>query len=246
MSAPQPPSSKDGPRVNHDITAFEVLVIDDEGTQRGIMKKIDAIRLAEEEGYDLVEVAPMAKPPVCRLMDFGKFKYEQQKKAAEARKKQKVIEIKELKMRPTIDDHDYDVKMRAIKRFFEDGEKVKVTLRFRGREMAHQELGYQLLQKVKGDLVEIHAALPRPRDAASASGHGFAQPHPHRARSDREGRTGPEARRTSDDDGDGAEVKQLGDTHALRFRGARREVGMADHGKIELRNSRPDTRVCRA
>lgn len=155
MSAPQPPSSKDGPRVNHDITAFEVLVIDDEGTQRGIMKKVDAIRLAEEEGYDLVEVAPMAKPPVCRLMDFGKFKYEQQKKAAEARKKQKVIEIKELKMRPTIDDHDYETKMKAAKRFFEEGDKVKFTLRFRGREMQHQHLGMDLLNRIRTELDPI-------------------------------------------------------------------------------------------
>ena len=108
----------------------------------------------------MVEVSPEAKPPVVKLMDYGKFKYEQQKKAAEARKKQKVIEIKEIKMRPTIDDHDYDVKMRAMKRFFDDGDKVKVTLRFRGREMAHQDLGFRLLERVKtetGTIAKVEA-----------------------------------------------------------------------------------------
>lgn len=141
--------------MNHEITAFEVLVIDDDGEKRGIMKKIEAIRLAEEEGFDLVEVAPQSRPPVCRLMDFGKFKYEQQKKAAEARKKQKVIEIKELKMRPAIDDHDYEVKLKAAKRFFEEGDKVKFTLRFRGREMQHQYLGMELLDRIKKELDPI-------------------------------------------------------------------------------------------
>lgn len=133
------------------ITAHELLVIDDAGEKRGVMSKYDALRLAEVEGLDLVEVAPMAKPPVVKLMDFGKYKYQEQKKAAEARKHQKIIEIKEIKLRPMIDDHDYEVKMRSIKRFFEEGDKVKVTLRFRGREMAHMELGMQLLQKVKLD-----------------------------------------------------------------------------------------------
>jgi len=115
----------------------------------------EAIRFAEERGFDLVEVAPTAKPPVCRLMDFGKFKYEQQKKAAEARKKQKVIELKELKMRPTIDDHDYDTKLKQAKRFFEEGDKVKFTLRFRGREMQHTHLGYKLLDRIKKELDAI-------------------------------------------------------------------------------------------
>ncbi len=114
--------------------------------------------LAEEKGLDLVEVSPDAKPPVVKLMDYGKYKYEQQKKAAEARKRQKVIEIKEIKMRPTIDDHDYDVKMRAMKRFFDEGDKVKVTLRFRGREMAHQNLGMELLNRVQKD-TEVFAKL---------------------------------------------------------------------------------------
>ena len=119
--------------------------------------------LAEEKGFDLVEVSPEAKPPVVKLMDYGKYKYEQQKKAAEARKKQKVIEIKEIKMRPTIDDHDYDVKMKAMKRFFDDGDKVKVTLRFRGREMAHQELGFQLLNRVKSDTGPVAKVESEPR-----------------------------------------------------------------------------------
>jgi translation initiation factor IF-3 len=105
--------------------------------------------MAEEKGFDLVEVSPGAKPPVVKMMDYGKYKYEQQKKAAEARKRQKVIEIKEIKMRPTIDDHDYDTKMRSMKRFFEEGDKVKVTLRFRGREMAHQHIGMELLTRIQ-------------------------------------------------------------------------------------------------
>ena len=109
----------------------------------------EALAMAEEKGFDLVEVSPGAKPPVVKMMDYGKYKYEQQKKAAEARKRQKVIEIKEIKMRPTIDDHDYDVKMRSMKRFFDDGDKVKVTLRFRGREMAHQNIGMDLLTRIQ-------------------------------------------------------------------------------------------------
>jgi translation initiation factor IF-3 len=119
--------------------------------------------MAEEEGFDLVEVSPGTKPPVVKMMDYGKYKYEQQKKAAEARKKQKVIEIKEIKMRPTIDDHDYDVKMRAIKRFFEDGDKVKVTLRFRGREMAHQHIAVQLLDRIQKELDPIAKIESYPR-----------------------------------------------------------------------------------
>ena len=111
--------------------------------------------MAQEAGLDLVEIAPNSVPPVCKILDFGKYKYQAQKKAAEARKKQKVIEIKEIKMRPTIDDHDYDVKMRSMKRFFEEGDKVKVTLRFRGREMAHQHLGMELLGRIQRDVEPI-------------------------------------------------------------------------------------------
>src|ERR687896_1713487 len=108
--------------------------------------------MAVEAGLDLVEIAPNSVPPVCKILDYGKYKYQAQKKAAEARKKQKIVEVKEIKLRPMIDDHDYDVKMRAMKRFFEEGDKVKITLRFRGREMAHQELGSQLLARIKDDV----------------------------------------------------------------------------------------------
>ena len=109
----------------------------------------EALAMAEEKGFDLVEVSPGAKPPVVKMMDYGKYKYEQQKKAAEARKRQKIIEIKEIKMRPTIDDHDYDTKMKAMRRFFDEGDKVKVTLRFRGRVMAHQHIGMELLTRIQ-------------------------------------------------------------------------------------------------
>ncbi len=119
--------------------------------------------MAQEAGLDLVEIAPNSVPPVCKILDFGKYKYQAQKKAAEARKKQKVVEIKEIKLRPMIDDHDYEVKMRSIERFFEEGDKVKVTLRFRGREMAHQELGYKLLDRVKGDTAKIAKIEQEPR-----------------------------------------------------------------------------------
>jgi len=122
-----------------------------------------AIALAEESGLDLVEVSPQAQPPVCKLMDFGKYKYQEQKKAAEARKKQKIIEVKEIKMRPNIDTHDYEVKMRSILRFFEEGDKVKITLRFRGREMAHQELGMQLLEKVQKEVDGVAKVELAPR-----------------------------------------------------------------------------------
>jgi translation initiation factor IF-3 len=133
-------------------------LIGDDGHKYGQVGMDEAMALSEEKGLDLVEVSPDAKPPVVKLMDYGKYKYEQQKKAAEARKRQKVIEIKEIKMRPTIDDHDYDVKMKAMKRFFDEGDKVKVTLRFRGREMAHQNLGMELLNRVQRD-TEVFAKL---------------------------------------------------------------------------------------
>jgi translation initiation factor IF-3 len=132
-----------------------ILLIGDDGHKFGEIGIDEARAIAEEQGFDVVEVSPEAKPPVCKLMDYGKFKYEQQKKAAEARKKQKVIEIKEIKMRPTIDDHDYDVKMKAMKRFFDEGDKVKVTLRFRGREMAHQNIGMDLLSRIQKELEPI-------------------------------------------------------------------------------------------
>jgi len=147
---PTPPSS-DGPRINEEITAPRVLLIDDSGEKRGVMATDEAIQLAQSAGLDLVEVSPTTQPPVCKILDFGKFKYQQQKKKAEAKKKQKVVEIKEIKMRPNIDDHDYEVKAKAMRRFFDEGDKVKVTLRFRGREMAHQERGMELLQRVQAD-----------------------------------------------------------------------------------------------
>ena len=140
-----------------------VQLVDDEGTNRGILTIDDAIKLAEDAGLDLVEVAPNADPPVCKILDYGRFKFQTQKKAAEARKKQKTFEVKEIKMRPNIDTHDYDVKMKAIKKFFDEGDKVKVTLRFRGREMAHQNLGMELLNKVKVDTSDIAKVEAEPK-----------------------------------------------------------------------------------
>jgi translation initiation factor IF-3 len=152
-AAPAP--AKDGPRINEEIFSRTILLIGDDGHKFGEIGIDEGRAIAEERGFDLVEVSPDAKPPVVKLMDYGKFKYEQQKKAAEARKKQKVIEIKEIKMRPTIDDHDYETKMKAMRRFFEEGDKVKVTLRFRGREMAHQHLGMELLGRIQKDVEPI-------------------------------------------------------------------------------------------
>ena len=151
MRAP-PTVQKDGPRVNDEIRSREVQLIDQDGTNHGVKEFREAFAMAQEAGLDLVEISPNSAPPVCKIMDHGKFKFQAQKKAAEARKKQKVVEIKEIKLRPMIDDHDYDVKMRSMKRFFEEGDKVKITLRFRGREMAHQELGAKLLNRVKDDV----------------------------------------------------------------------------------------------
>ena len=129
----------------------------------GVVNTFDALAMAEEAGLDLVEIVPNAEPPVCKIIDLGRLKYQTQKKAAEARKKQKIVEIKEIKMRPGIDDHDYDVKMRAVNRFFEEGDKVKITLRFRGREMAHQELGMRLLDKVKLETATIAKVEAEPK-----------------------------------------------------------------------------------
>jgi translation initiation factor IF-3 len=129
----------------------------------GVVTRNEGLDMATDAGLDLVEIAPNADPPVCKILDFGKFKYEEQKKKNEAKKKQKVIEVKEVKFRPSIDDHDYDVKMRSMKRFFEEGDKVKITLRFRGREMAHQELGYKLLNRVKEDTAPIAKIESEPR-----------------------------------------------------------------------------------
>ncbi|HEX3653823.1 MAG TPA: translation initiation factor IF-3 [Rhizomicrobium sp.] len=155
---PAPAPAKGGPRINEDIRARTIYLVGDDGHKFGELGTDEARAIAEEKGFDLVEVSPEATPPVVKLMDYGKFKYEQQKKQAEARKKQKVIELKEIKMRPTIDDHDYDVKMKAMQRFFGEGDKVKVTLRFRGREMAHQHLGMELLRRIQSD-TETYAKL---------------------------------------------------------------------------------------
>ena len=146
------PPSKGGPRVNEAIDVPNVRLIGAEGENIGVVTTTEAMGHADEAGLDLVEISPNADPPVCKILDYGKFKYEAQKKANEARKKQKIIEIKEIKMRPGIDSHDYDVKMRAMNRFLGDGDKVKVTLRFRGREMAHQDLGMNVLNRVRDDL----------------------------------------------------------------------------------------------
>jgi translation initiation factor IF-3 len=150
-----PPVKKDGPRINEEIRVREVQLIDTTGHNHGPTPIQTAIEMAQAAGLDLVEIAPNSVPPVCKILDYGKFKYQAQKKAAEARKKQKVVEVKEIKLRPMIDDHDYDVKMKAMQRFFEEGDKVKITLRFRGREMAHQELGFRLLDRVRDDTAEI-------------------------------------------------------------------------------------------
>jgi translation initiation factor IF-3 len=162
MRAPVP-VQKDGPRVNEEIRVREVQLIDQTGHNHGPVEIRIALERAQEAGLDLVEIAPNSQPPVCKLLDYGKYKYQAQKKAAEARKKQKVVEVKEIKLRPMIDDHDYEVKMRSMQRFFEEGDKVKITLRFRGREMAHQELGYQLLNRVKEDVLKIAKVEQEPR-----------------------------------------------------------------------------------
>jgi translation initiation factor IF-3 len=151
-----PVPQKDGPRANRDIRGVrEVQLIDDTGQNRGVVQFPDALRMAEEVGLDLVEISPNSTPPVCKILDYGKYRFLEQKKAAEARKKQKTVEVKEIKLRPGIDDHDYDVKMRAMKSFFEEGNKVKITLRFRGREMAHTNLGLRVLDRVRTEVADI-------------------------------------------------------------------------------------------
>ncbi|MEM8958307.1 MAG: translation initiation factor IF-3 [Pseudomonadota bacterium] len=150
-----PPTRETGPRVNSRIRSSEIRLIGAEGENVGVTTPARGMELAEQVGLDLVEISPNATPPVCKIMDFGKFKYEQQKRESEARKKQKTIEVKEVKFRPNTDTHDYDVKMRNVFKFLENGDKVKVTLRFRGREMAHQNLGRDLLERVADDTKDI-------------------------------------------------------------------------------------------
>ena len=141
--------------MNEEIDAAQVRVVDADGEMLGVLSPQEAIEKALEAGLDLVEVSPNADPPVCKILDYGKFKYNEQKRRHEARKKQKTIEVKEIKMRPGIDTHDYDVKLRSARRFLDDGDKVKVTIRFRGRELAHQELGMDVLNRVRTELDEI-------------------------------------------------------------------------------------------
>ena len=148
-------SQQKSQRLNSEINAPEVRLVGEEGEQLGIMSSRQALSLAEEAGIDLVEIAPLAKPPVCRLMDFGKFKYQEAKRAAEAKSKQKQIQVKEVKFRPGTDEGDYQIKLRNLSRFLQEGDKAKVTLRFRGREMAHQEFGIRLLERVKADLEAV-------------------------------------------------------------------------------------------
>src|SRR6202008_2139839 len=144
--------TREGPRINDEIGVPRVRLVDEKGQMVGVVGRNEALTMAVQAGLDLVEIAPNANPPVCKILDFGKYKYEEQKKKNEARKKQKVIEVKEIKLRPGIDDHDFEIKMRSVVRFLEEGDKVKVTLRFRGREMVHQELGVKVLDRVKEEM----------------------------------------------------------------------------------------------
>jgi translation initiation factor IF-3 len=155
--------TRDGPRVNEEIRVPQVRLIDQDGEMVGVMTAREAVLRAYSVGLDLLEISPNAEPPVCKILDYGKFKYEQQKKRNEARKKQKVIEIKEIKVRPNIDENDYQVKMRAMKSFIEEGDKVKVTLRFRGREMAHQEIGIRVLERIRDELDPVTKVEQMPR-----------------------------------------------------------------------------------
>jgi translation initiation factor IF-3 len=150
-AAPQ----KEGLRTNKEIRAREVRLIDSEGKNHGVVPFLQALELAETEELDLVEIDPNSEPPVCKILNYGRFRFLEQKRAAEARKKQKIVEVKEIKLRPGIDDHDYDTKMKAARRFFEEGDKVKITLRFRGREIAHQDIGYRLMTRVKTETATI-------------------------------------------------------------------------------------------
>jgi len=155
--------TREGPRINEEISVLRVRLVDERGGMVGVVGRNEALTMAAEAGLDLVEIAPGADPPVCKILDYGKYKYEEQKKKNEARKKQKIIEVKEIKLRPSIDIHDYAVKMRSMNKFIEEGDKVKVTMRFRGRELAHQELGMNVLMRVKDDLDAIAKVEQTPR-----------------------------------------------------------------------------------
>ena len=160
---PNSTPSRDGPRVNEDIRVPQVRLIDQDGEMQGVMTARDALLKAYAVGMDLLEISPNADPPVCKILDYGKYKYELQKKKNEAKKRQRVIEIKEIKVRPNIDENDYQVKMRAMKTFIEEGDKVKVTLRFRGREMAHQDIGIKVLERIRGDMDSTTKVEQMPR-----------------------------------------------------------------------------------
>jgi translation initiation factor IF-3 len=155
--------TRDGPRINTEIGVPRVRLVDERGNMIGVVPRNEALTMAANAGLDLVEVAPNADPPVCKILDYGKFKYEEQKKKNEARKKQKIIEVKEIKLRPSIDDHDYEVKMRAMNKFIEEGDKVKVTMRFRGRELAHQDIGMNVLIRVRDELDAVAKVEQMPR-----------------------------------------------------------------------------------
>lgn len=157
------PPKQEGPNINDQIATDKVRLIDSEGEMKGVFPTSKAIEMAVDEGLDLVEVSPNADPPVCKIMDYGKYKYEQQKKASEARKKQKVVDVKEVKISPRIEKHDYEVKMRNARRFLESGDKVKVSMRLRGREMAHQEIGFDLLKQMIEELDEISSVELHPK-----------------------------------------------------------------------------------
>ncbi|WP_417244199.1 translation initiation factor IF-3 [Celeribacter sp.] len=150
-----PPTRETGPRINEHIRSPEIRLIGADGENVGVVTPQRAMEMAADAELDLVEISPNAEPPVCKIMDYGKFKYEQQKRESEARRNQKIIEIKEVKFRPNTDTHDYGVKMRSVSKFLENGDKVKITMRFRGREMAHQDLGRNLLERVAEDTKEI-------------------------------------------------------------------------------------------
>ena len=160
---PNSTPSRDGPRVNEDIRVAQVRLIDQDGEMQGVMTARDALLRAYSVGLDLLEISPNADPPVCKILDYGKYKYELQKKKNEAKKRQRVIEIKEIKVRPNIDENDYQVKMRAMKTFIEEGDKVKVTLRFRGREMAHQHIGIKVLERIRAELEQTTKVEQMPR-----------------------------------------------------------------------------------
>ncbi len=157
------PNPRENHRVNDQIDAREVRLVDENGRMVGIVPLREALARARDLGLDLVEVAPQATPPVCKILDYGKFKYEQQKKAAAARKKQKQVELKEIKMRPNIDENDYQVKMRKVKEFLEEGDKVKITMRFRGREVTHPEIAMQVMDRVREDVAELGKVEQMPR-----------------------------------------------------------------------------------